>query len=77
MQKKKKCQNCGGAYIVNIPNNFFEREEHLVMKCPYCHFSLSMMIEDGQLITESDASPYLKNLSQKRVSTQPWVELLK
>ncbi len=77
MQKKKKCQNCGGAYIVNIPNSFFEREEHLSMKCPYCDFLLSMMVEDGRLITESDASSYLRQLPKKQVKTQPWVQLIK
>ena len=76
MQKRKKCSTCGGAYIINIPNSFFEREEHLLVSCPYCKLSSSIFIEDGKLKVESDVSLYLKKLPQKPVSTQPWVKLM-
>lgn len=77
MKKKQKCVKCGGAYTVNVPNSFFEREEHLVIKCPYCSSITSMMIEDGKLIPESEASTYLRSLPQKQVETEPWVQLIK
>ena len=77
MQKKKKCQNCGGAFVFNIPNSFFQREEHLSLNCPYCRVIVSFFIEDGLLIAESNASPYLKQLPEKRISAKPWVKLIR
>ena len=74
MQKKKKCLTCGGAFIFNIPNSFFDREEHLSMKCPYCQLTVSFYIEDGKLIEESEAKPYLKNLTKKQIHTRPWLK---
>ncbi len=77
MQIKKKCQDCGGAFIMNIPSSLFEREEHLIMKCPYCGLQLSMMIEDGKLLAESDTSSYIRQLPGKQIPTKPWVELIR
>ncbi|MHA1976646.1 MAG: hypothetical protein ACW98F_09485 [Candidatus Hodarchaeales archaeon] len=45
------------------------------MNCPYCQLSIFFYIEDGHLIPETDAKPYLKNLPKKQISTQPWMKL--
>ncbi|MHA1971865.1 MAG: hypothetical protein ACTSW1_02660 [Candidatus Hodarchaeales archaeon] len=75
MEKRKKCKKCGGAYIFNIPSSFFEREQRLSLKCPYCESKTIMVIEDGTLLEEEKANPYLKKLPAINLVTRPWFQL--
>lgn len=77
MQKKRKCESCGGAYTFNILSSAFERESRYILLCPYCKTPHHLVIEDGRLIDQDKASKYLKNLPAAEISTQPWFEFLK
>lgn len=77
MRKNRKCESCGGAYTYEIRNSAFEGEHRFILKCPYCDHPHYLVIEDGRLIDQKEASKYLKNLPATQVHTQPFLELLK
>jgi len=76
MRKKRKCENCGGAYVFTIQNSYFERENRYLLSCPYCKHPHYLVIEDGRLIENDKASKYLKKLPAVRIPTQSWLELI-